>query len=110
MGTESMLFLDHDPLWVAAPTQEYLQDNSDGHFPPEETPAKSPDTTIIEDTWAMMAKAVHDKNPTTKAKLRDAILSSWTECTTPEKLAPLYASMPKRMQAILEAHGGMTKY
>jgi len=110
LGTESMLWLDHDPVWASGPTQEYLQDNCDGWFPPAELPARSPDMSIIEAVWGDMTKLVHDANPKTKAALRAAVLKAWTACTTPAKLAKLYDSMPRRMQAVIDAKGAMTEY
>lgn len=110
MGTETMLWLDHDPLWSSEDTQQYLQDNSDGWFPPSETPARSPDMSLIESVWGEMSTMVHDENPVNKAQLRWAVQKAWTACTTQPKLDKLYASMPRRMQAVIDAKGGWTDY
>lgn len=110
MGTESMLWLDHDPLWSSADTQQYLQDNSDGWFTPSETPARSPDMSLIESVWGEMSQMVHDENPVNKAQLRWAVQKAWEACTTQPKLDKLYESMPRRMQAVIDAKGGWTDY
>lgn len=110
LGTESMLWLDHDSIWDSDSTQQWLEDNSDGFFSCSEHPARSPDASLIESTWGEMAKFVHDLNPKTKEQLRSAVFKAWTACTTPTKLTALYDSMPRRMQAIIDANGGMTRY
>ncbi|KAJ6642598.1 Transposable element Tcb2 transposase [Pseudolycoriella hygida] len=57
-------------------------------------PVNSPDLNPIENTWAMVVKGWETIYPRNKTRLEEK----------------LYASMPHRMQAVIDANGGPTKY
>jgi hypothetical protein len=110
LGSESLLWLDHDPVFDSDSSQQFLEENSDGFFACNEHPARSPDASLLESTWGDMSRVVHELNPKTQKQLRAAVFKAWTACTTQPKLDALYASMPRRMQAIVDANGGFTRY
>ncbi|KAJ6642725.1 Transposable element Tcb2 transposase [Pseudolycoriella hygida] len=74
-------------------------------------PVNSPDLNPIENLWAKM---VHDwKNvfPRNRARLGDYIVERWeAERNNPHYFQNLYASMPYRMQEVIDKNCGMTKY
>lgn len=110
LGEEYILEFDHDPVFTAEPTQEWLQDNVYSWWTPDETPVRSPDFWPIENVWARMSGLVHDAHPRNKEELAAAVHAAWAECTKKVDLDKFYQGMPRRMRAIIEARGAMTKY
>lgn len=73
-------------------------------------PAHSPDLSPIENLWADFKRRLVEKHPEIpKKKLWDVIDGEW-EATSKELCANLLHSMPERLQAVIAAHGGYTKY
>uniref|UniRef100_A0A3Q2ZAS5 Tc1-like transposase DDE domain-containing protein n=1 Tax=Kryptolebias marmoratus TaxID=37003 RepID=A0A3Q2ZAS5_KRYMA len=72
-------------------------------------PANSLDLNPIENLWWKLNKMVHDKAPTCKADLATAIRESWSQIAEQYCLS-LIKSMPQRLQAVIKARGGATKY
>ena len=73
-------------------------------------PAHSPDLSPIENIWADLKKRLeknHGEIP--KNKLWEVVDDEW-EKTSPELCKKLFASMPDRLQAVIKARGGYTKY
>lgn len=56
-----------------------------------------------------MKRFVQEKQPSTKEQLREAIVEAW-DAVTPETLKNLFASMPRRVEAVIEAKGDMIEY
>ncbi|MHB1956648.1 MAG: transposase [Sulfobacillus sp.] len=110
LGSEYVLEMDHDPVFTAQSTQEWLEDNAAGFFTPEQTPVRSPDYWPIENVWGEMSGMVHDAHAKNKEQLRAAVHAAWRACTTAEKLQHYYEGMARRMRRIVEARGKMTKY
>lgn len=73
-------------------------------------PANSPDLNPIENVWGTMKQSIvaHEK-PSTIDQMRITIQSAWDSITT-EKLHSLVASMPARMQAVVDQNGGHTEW
>lgn len=72
-------------------------------------PANSPDLNPIENLWWKLKKIVHGKAPTCKADLATAIKESWNQIDE-EYCLSLIKSMPQRLNAVIKARGGATKY
>ena len=51
----------------------------------------------------------HDFRPRSQEELRQKILEAWNEIT-PEYTRYLVLSMPRRLQAVIDSNGAMTKY
>ena len=73
-------------------------------------PGSSPDLNPIESCWALVKERVSRRNPTSAADLKQQLLQVWTEEITPEYCQKLCRFMPNRIQAVLAAKGGHTKY
>uniref|UniRef100_A0A3B1JMZ2 Tc1-like transposase DDE domain-containing protein n=1 Tax=Astyanax mexicanus TaxID=7994 RepID=A0A3B1JMZ2_ASTMX len=61
-------------------------------------PANSPDLNVIENLW-----------PTTLDQLKQNIATAW-EAVSAETCDKLVKSMPRRLQAVIQAKGAATKY
>ena len=72
-------------------------------------PANSPDLNPIENLWWKLKKIVHDKAPSCKADLSTAIGESWNQLDE-EYCCSLLKFLSQRIQAVIKAQGGVTKY
>jgi transposase len=73
-------------------------------------PGNSPDLNPIENLWSRLKRLVSAKRPSNRATLIAAIIECWFHVITPEHLAALVDSMPRRCQAVISAKGFPTKY
>lgn len=76
-------------------------------------PAKSPDINILENVWGLMTKKIYKVNfrPNTRDELINFIGETWDELANDINLIRnLYASIPNRLNKIIENNGAMTKY
>lgn len=73
--------------------------------------AKSPDLNLIEGVWRLIKARIHARipRPNNNALMREAIQEEWDKIDT-QDLQLLLSGMPERVQAVLNAHGGHTKY
>lgn len=73
-------------------------------------PAQSPDLNPIEHLWADLKKRVYKRpRPPNLAVHWQNIYEEWC-LTPPETCRALVESMPRRMEAVIRASGGYTKY
>ena len=74
-------------------------------------PGNSPDMNIIENLWATMARKVgeHATRPRNSEELWERIQNAWSTISIAE-LRKLYRSIPSRIESVLNAQGGSTKY
>jgi transposase len=74
-------------------------------------PAQSPDLNPIEHLWDYLKRRLSDyeQPPESIHKLWERVQVEW-EKITPDFCARLVNSMPQRIQAVLDAKGGHTKY
>lgn len=76
-------------------------------------PAKSPDLSIIENLWTILKRRVGNLPPSVKRQgLWDKVREAWEsmQLDHDEILQPLFDSIPKRLDAVIAAEGGSTKY
>ena len=74
-------------------------------------PPQSPDLNPIEDIWDILDKAVQSRGklPTSLPQLMAILLEEW-KIIAIDIISKLYKGMPKRIQAVIDAEGGHTKY
>lgn len=74
-------------------------------------PANSPDLNPIEHVWKKLKTQINDRpvHPRSAIDLEAAIMEEWAKIDV-SFINKLIDSMPKRVDAVLEAHGGPTKY
>lgn len=72
-------------------------------------PSRSPDLNIIEDVWNELKFKMRGKTFETKDDLWEEIKKQWLQLS-PDFINGLYATLPDRIRAVLNAHGGSTIY
>ncbi len=72
-------------------------------------PANSPDLNPIENLWGIVKRKMRDTRPNNADDLKAAIKATWASIT-PEQCHRLIVSMPRRIDAVIHAKGGPTKY
>ena len=91
----------------AKSTKKWHQDRGVKLF--EGWPGNSPDLNPIENLWSQMKNLQRHERATSIAGLKRIAQKVWDNIT-PAYLQSLYESMPRRMQAVVDAQGGHTKY
>ncbi len=72
-------------------------------------PANSPDLNPIENLWGIVKRKMRDTRPNNADDLKAAIKVTWASIT-PEQCHRLITNMPRRIDAVIHAKGGPTKY
>ncbi len=72
-------------------------------------PANSPVLKPIEHLWGVVKRKMRDTRPNNADDLKAAIYATWASIT-PEQCHMLIASMPRRIDAVINAKRGPTKY
>jgi len=74
-------------------------------------PASSPDMSPIEGIWCLLKRRIIQlrPRPTTTPELRQVILQQWADISS-EDIENLTSSLPNRITALREAHGGHTRF
>jgi transposase len=75
-----------------------------------EWPGNSPDLNPIEHLWAIMKGKLRRRRPSSIPELKQIISDIWNNEITQNYLKSLFMSMPRRLQAVIDANGGHTKY
>lgn len=74
-------------------------------------PARSPDLNCIEHLWDTLKRTVRHRQhaPSSLEELETAVLEEWDQISQ-ETIQQLFNSMPRRMEAVIRARGGLTRY
>ncbi len=72
-------------------------------------PANSPDLNPIENLWGIVNRKMRDTRPNNGDDLKATIKATWASITH-EQCHRLMASIPRRIDAVIHAKGGPTKY
>ena len=72
-------------------------------------PPCSPDLNPVENCWAHLAAGLQGKALKNNEQLWEGIKSAWHNVPR-SFITALYSSMPDRIAAVVDAHGGHTKY
>lgn len=97
---------DNDPKHTANKTKEWMLYNVRSQL---KTPPQSPDINPIEHLWYLLDQKVKKNKISSKSTLKEALGEEWRKIGQ-EVTQNLVSSMPRRLQAIIDADGMMTKY
>lgn len=106
IGEEFLLMQDNARPHTAVMITQFLNDVGINRMP---WPAKSPDMNPIEHLWDELGQRVSRRNPENLNELRIALTEEWDNI--PQiTITNLIESMPRRMEAVIAARGGNTRY
>ena len=99
---------DNDPKHTCKKVKGWLEEQE---FSTMVWPAQSPDLNPIEHLWGYLKRrlAEHENPPSGIHELWERIQVDWEEISVAE-CQKLIESMPRRIEAVLKAKGGYTKY
>ena len=107
MGAYWVWQQDNAKAHTAKKVTRWLSEQED--FKVLDWPAKSPDLSWIENVWGWVAKKVNNRPGLTKQNFQNALQEEWDNMPH-ETLMKFYNSIPNRVQACIDARGGVTKY
>lgn len=108
LGLDHKTFMfqqDNDPKHSSYLVQEWLI----YHCKQLKTPPQSPDLNPIEHVWDLLEKRIRKHRITSKESLKSALKDEWGEID-PNETNNLVKSMRRRLEAVIKAKGGPTKY
>jgi transposase len=110
-GDHDYLFQqDKDPKHTAKLVMRWMKKNMNLiHADPKDWPAQSPDLNPIENLWAYLDYKTKDRVCNTEEELFQVLEEAWHNLPV-DYLRNLASSMPNRLEAVLVARGGPTKY
>ncbi|KAJ4441837.1 hypothetical protein ANN_11696, partial [Periplaneta americana] len=103
VGDNFVLMHDNARPYIAHAVGDYLQEVGIHVLP---WPARSPDINPIEHVWVMLGQRVKNRRPRSESlqELRRALGEEW-ELIPQEDIANQIESMPRRMDAVIQARG-----
>ena len=99
-------YQDNDPKHSAGIVREWLLYNCPKVI---KTPPQSPDLNPIENIWHYLETQIRKHEITNKEILKNKLQEEWNKIE-PQYLTKLIASVPRRLQNVINAKGGHTKY
>ena len=110
IGPKFILQQDNDPKHTAKVIKNYLQCKEEQEvLEVMAWPPQSPDLSIIESVWDNMKRQKDLRKPTSTEDLWLLLQDVWNNLPA-DFLQKLCASVPRRIDAVLKAKGGHTKY
>ena len=106
MGRSWIFQQDNDPKHKAKSTTQWFKKK---RVKVLEWPSQSPDLNIIEPLWGELKRRVHARQPNNLQVLESFCYEEWAKIS-PRTIQKLVQGYPKRLQAVIDAQGGNTKY
>ena len=102
------LLQDKAPCHTANIVAKFIEDNNIQLLP---WAGNSPDLNPIENLWGIIKRKLKEETITSKQELIGRILHFWNhDASVQQTLISLANSMPNRVEAVIKAKGGPTKY
>ena len=98
---------DNDPKYTARRVQQFIRQRGIHLLP--HRPSQSPDFNPIENLWSILDSNLKDRRSQSKVELFQVLQEGWNRLDV-DLLRRLVESMPRRIQAVIDANGYMTKY
>ncbi|GFU75810.1 transposable element Tcb2 transposase [Trichonephila clavipes] len=101
---------DNAPIHTAKIVQEWF-DEHEGEVGHLDWPPQSPDLNIIEHLWGYLESKLRARfpPPSTISALETALHEEWLHIPL-QVVHDLYASIPRRIQSVIQSKGGPTPY
>ena len=105
---EAIIQQDNDPKHTSKMAQKWFSEN---HIQMLDWPAQSPDLNPIEHLWNHLKKQLQKYSSPPKGvwELWERVEMEWPKIE-PQECQKLIESMPRRLDAVIKAKGGHTKY
>jgi len=99
---------DNDPKHTSRRAREWFEEHNIHLL---DWPAQSPDVNVIEHLWGILKKKLiaYEHPPKGVWELWERVVVEWGQITA-EDCQKLIESMPRRIEAVIKAKGGHTKY
>jgi hypothetical protein len=100
---------DNLPIHTVNSVRSWFKEHKEApqHLP---WPAQSPDLNILRPLWSALEKRVRSRIPPPSLKqLEDVLHDEWYNIPL-KTIQNLYESIPRRIQAVLQANGAQTAY
>jgi len=99
---------DNAPVHTAKVARDFLHSNNVELLP---WPPQSPNLNLIEEFWSILESGLrkHKPGPSNIQELEKMVIEEWKSIPK-EIYQNLNSSMPSRIQAVISANGGHTKY
>lgn len=106
IGDQYIFMQDNDPKHTAGVTKRFFERKAINLM---DWPPQSADLNPIENLWSMLDSKVPPSGRKNQNEFFGSLQTAWNELS-PNLLQKLVESMPKRLQAVIIAKGGNTKY
>lgn len=106
LGNDFTFQHDNDPKHTSSIVKRFLENNNINVL---QWPPQSPDLNPIEHLWDELDRKVPKSKRRSLKEYRAALFEEWVKIE-PDILITLVDSMPQRLEAVIKANGGPTRY